>query len=533
MRESFDAKTRRPFLAALAAVFLGALDLTVIATVLPKMIVDLRINTADIDRYVWVVNAYLLAYVVAIPVVGRLSDMLGRTPIVLGSLAVFTIGSLLCANAETLESLIAARTIQGLGGGALLPVTIALVGDLFPPGRRIAAIGIVGAVDTIGWVLGPIWGAVVTGLPVNASEPWRLIFWLNIPIAILAGFLIWRAGDRHLMATRHAPLRNFDLIGSLFFAGALLCFNLALSSGGEVGVVAGSGLRAFGGSKNPLANYLWPLLAAAFVLGSAFVLWSRRRKTPLFARELFQSPVILAVITINFLVGAALIVAMVDGPVAVALTSSGGDVSRKSAFILAPFTLGMAIFSFAGGRIASSLGELRTAAVGVAMVVAGYGLLWKLATSDNIYTMVPGLMIAGIGFGLVMAPLGAILLDAAPSSELGSASALSMVARLLGMTIGISALTAVGVRRLQVLTGRLEPVVQKAGESTAEYLVRQAQYIQDTAIPLSFRVIKETFLLAAMLAALAFIPLLYLSKRAQANAERSSATASATDAESL
>src|SRR5215203_2892602 len=118
---------RQSFFAALAAVFLGALDLTVIATVLPKMIVDLRINTADIDRYVWVVNAYLLAYIVAIPVVGRLSDMIGRTPIVIGALAVFIAGSLLCANAESLETLIIARAIQGSGGGALLPITLALV----------------------------------------------------------------------------------------------------------------------------------------------------------------------------------------------------------------------------------------------------------------------------------------------------------------------------------------------------------------------------------------------------------------------
>src|SRR6478752_10411194 len=108
---SLGRSQRKPFVAALAAVFLGALDLTVIATVLPKMIVDLRINTADIDRYVWVVNAYLLAYIVAIPVVGRLSDMLGRTPIVIGALAVFVAGSMICANADSLQTLIAARAI--------------------------------------------------------------------------------------------------------------------------------------------------------------------------------------------------------------------------------------------------------------------------------------------------------------------------------------------------------------------------------------------------------------------------------------
>ncbi len=510
---SLDSSQRKPFLAALAAVFLGALDLTVIATVLPKMIVDLRINTADIDRYVWVVNAYLLAYIVAIPVVGRLSDMLGRTPIVIGALAVFVAGSLICANADSLQTLIAARAIQGAGGGALLPITLALVGDLFPPGRRIAAIGIVGAVDTIGWVLGPIWGAAIIGLPISIDQRWRLIFWINIPIAVIAGWFIWRSRDQHPTEKSSARLRDFDLIGAFLFAGSLLLFNLAVSSGGEVGVISGSGLRAFGGSKNPLAEYLWPLLGVALIMGIAFVLWSRRRTTPLFPADLFRSSIIVATIAINFLVGAALIVAMVDGPVAVALTASGDNVSRQSALILAPFTLCMAAFSFGGSLIASRFGVVRTAAIGIALVVAGYVLLWFMASSDNVYTMVPGLIVAGVGFGLAMAPLGATVLDAAPVKELGSASALAMVARLLGMTIGISALTAIGVRRLQILTGRLEPVVQQSGESTAQYLLRQSQYIQDTAIPLSFRVITETFFLAAMLALVAFIPLAFLWKR--------------------
>jgi MFS family permease len=510
---TLDSSGRKSFIAALAAVFLGALDLTVIATVLPRMIVDLRINTADIDRYVWVVNAYLLAYIVAIPVVGRLSDMFGRIPIVLVALAVFSVGSLLCANAESLETLIIARAIQGAGGGALLPITLAIVGDLFPPGRRIAAIGIVGAIDTIGWVLGPIWGAAIIGVPVSIDQRWRLIFWINIPIAAIAGWLLWRSRDQQMPKRSSARLRDFDVIGALLFAGSLLLFNLALSSGGEAGVMGGSGLRAFGGTSNPLADYLWPLLGVALILGTTFVLWSRHRATPLFPSDLFHSHVILATITINFLVGAALIVAMVDGPVAVALTASGDDVSRKSALILAPFTLCMAAFSFGGSVIATKAGVVRTAAIGIALVVTGYLLLWFMATSDNVYTMIPGLIVAGIGFGLAMAPLGATVLDAAPVRELGSASALAMVSRLLGMTIGISALTAIGVHRLQILTGRLEPVVQQSGESTAQFLLRQSQYIQDTAIPLSFRVITETFFLAALLAMLAFIPLAYLWRR--------------------
>src|ERR671913_921673 len=184
---------RRVLGAALMAVLLGALDLTVIATILPGMVTDLRINAADVDRYVWIVNSYLLAYIVAIPVVGRLSDILGRTLAFQGSLALFLSGSLVCALASDLPSMIAGRAIQGAGGGALLPVTMAMVGDLLPPGRRAAALGLVGAVDTLGWVLGPIWGAVLVEIA-PGQDPWRWVFIINVPLAIAASIAIGRAG---------------------------------------------------------------------------------------------------------------------------------------------------------------------------------------------------------------------------------------------------------------------------------------------------------------------------------------------------
>ena len=112
-----NSSERRSLGAALAAVFLGALDLTVIATILPGMVTDLRINAADVDRYVWIVNSYLLAYVVAIPVVGRLSDIIGRTLAFQGSLGLFLIGSVWCAMASDLPAMVAGRAIQGAGGG--------------------------------------------------------------------------------------------------------------------------------------------------------------------------------------------------------------------------------------------------------------------------------------------------------------------------------------------------------------------------------------------------------------------------------
>jgi MFS family permease len=150
---------------------------------------------------------------------------------------------------------------------------------------------------------------------------------------------------------------------------------------------------------------------------------------------------------------------------------------------------------------------------GVMLTVVGFITLYALVDRDNIAKMAIGLVIAGIGIGLLLAPLSAVALDVSSERDRGAAASMALVFRLLGMTIGISTLTAAGVSRLQTLTGRLDPVVQKANESTAEFLSRQQQFIEDHAIPLSVQVIQETFLAAAALAALAIIPVMLIRRR--------------------
>jgi MFS family permease len=512
-----DDDRRWALIAALAAVFLGAVDLTVIATILPRMVFDLHINTADVDRYIWVVNAYLLAYIVSIPLMGRVSDLLGRTAAFEIALAVFLAGSVWSATASSLHELIAARAVQGAGGGALLPVTMALVGDLLPAGQRVTALGVVGAVDTLGWVLGPLWGAAaVAAAP--GSEPWRWVFWINVPIGLLVAAAIALAGRRQRgPRSRGGGIRCLDLPGTLLLGGGLLLVNLGLSAGGEVGLSQGSAMRALGGTKNPLAGDLVPLIAGGLALLVLFVLWERRATYPILSPALFGARPFVTGIVANFLVGAALIVAVVDVPVVVALLVDQDRISTVSAYLLAPFTISIAALSFAGGLAARRYGERRTAAIGLVLVVIGYVALWLGMREDHYLRMIPGLLIAGMGFGLVVAPIGAQVIDAAAEADRGMAAAFTILFRLLGMTIGISTLTAVGVHRLQSLTNRLPPVVQKPGETTAEFFLRQTQFIQDYAVPLSLKVVRETFLIAAVLALLALIPIASMRPRARSD----------------
>lgn len=537
-------RDRWALLAALAAVFLGAVDLTVIATILPRMVFDLQINTADVDRYIWVVNAYLLAYIVSIPLMGRVSDLIGRTAAFEIALLVFLAGSVWSALAGDLRELIAARSVQGAGGGALLPVTMALVGDLLPAGKRLSALGVVGAVDTLGWVLGPVWGAAVVGA-LGGHESWRWVFWINLPVGLLVAIAVAFTGFRHTRPERHPehhtnrghPLRRLDLPGTLLLGVGLLLLNLGLSAGGEVGLTQGSAMRALGGTKNPLAGDLAPLLIGATIALVAFILWERHATYPIVSPALFRSRPFITGIVVNFLVGAALIVAVVDVPVTVALIVDQDRISTISAYLLAPFTVSMAALSFIGGLVANRLTARTTAALGLLLVAAGYVALWFGLRDDHYLRMIPGLAIAGIGFGLLVAPVAAQVIDAAQPADRGVAASFTILFRLLGMTIGISALTALGVRRLQTLTERLDPIVQQTGESTAAFFVRQSHYIEDVAIPLSLKVVRETFLVAAVIALVAIIPAMMFQTRSHVvepdqlppTAPRKAATASETD----
>lgn len=493
--------------AALAAVLIGAIDLTIIATILPSIISDLNVNTADIDRYIWIVNAYLIAYIAAIPLAGRVSDLIGRRSVFLACLALFLIGSLLCAVSTSLDSLIVARAVQGLGGGGLLPVTMALAGDLFSRKLHLTAIGTIASIETLGWIIGPTYGAVVTTLSGNADEAWRWVFWINVPIGVAVTWYAWSHLAPPPTTGVIARLRRLDLVGALLLTGAIVFASLGLTSSGEVSGGDG-GLRALGGTPNPLADRLPLLIGLAVVFLIGFVYRQRTAHDPILPNSIIRDRRYLAAIIANFLIGTVMMIGIVNVPVVVALLIAGDDVSWTSALLLAPLTVGIATASARGGSLGTRVSPNGIALIGTVATAAGFLSLYPLLGSLDVWLMIPGLLVAGIGIGLLLPPLGTAALEAGYNNHRGvSASTLIMV-RLLGMTIGISALSALGVYRLQVLTDRLDPVLQQPGESTASFLARQQEFIIDRAIPLVVQVLQETFALAAILALVAIVPLL-------------------------
>ena len=500
-----DGDGRRPtsvLLPALVVVFVAALDLTVIAPLLPRMLLDLSVNTIEADRYVWVVTGYLIAYTLTIPLFGRISDLIGRRNTFLIALLIFTIGSIVCAEAHSLTLLIVARVLQGLGGGAMLPVSMALVGDILPARRRAGALGIVAAVDTLGWVLGPVWGAGVSQI----FGTWRAVFWLNLPIGLVAALALlrtWR-GPLALPGKR----RPLDLPGAALLTLGLLCVCLGVSTGADT--TGPSGQRALGGSTNPLSDYRFPLLAIGIVAMVALVLVERRSKHPLIPLELFNNRVFSAANLSNFLIGGALMVAMVNVPLQVALMATPDRTEVVSAELLGAFCLAMAFGGVVGGWLSNRFGYRAVVLTGLVPAIIGFLLMSQWPDHLALARMSAELAIGGLGFGLVIAPIVAAALDAARERDLGIASGLVIATRLLGMTIGISAMTGWAVSRLNRQLIALPPLKQLPSETLAAYLIRQEQYVQNLALPLTLSIIRDTFAVAAIICLLAIVPALLL-----------------------
>lgn len=476
----------------LAVVFTAALDLTSVAPLLPTMIFDLGISAVDADRYAWIVLAYLVAYTVTVPVTGRISDFAGRMPVFSAALALFTIGSVVAALADSLGWMIIGRTLQGLGGGAMLPVSMALIADVVPSMRRASALGLVAAADTFGWVLGPVYGSAINGI----FGSWRAVFWTNLPICALAVVALVIASKQFGQA-RVPRLPN--MVSALLATLGLIAVTLALSSGNEGAVSPEQGGARLGGSANPLSPYRWYLLAVGVLSFIGLVISERRSQSPLLPLTLIKQRIFQYSVSANVLVGAALIVSMVNAPLVVALLATRAQSSNYTALLLGSFTLAMTVGALAGGRFVQQFGARAVASVGLLISACGYVAMSFWPHELDLTLMSATIALAGLGLGIVIAPLADSAISAAGLESYGSASGLVLLARLLGMTFGLAAITRFGLDRLDSKVGALDPLPPQPGESTSAYFLRQQEYVDEQVIPLTLDVIHETFIVAAIL----------------------------------
>lgn len=418
------------------AVLLGALDTYVVIAIIRDIMFDIGIAINQIQRVTPIITGYLLGYIAAMPLLGRASDRFGRKLVLQLSLAGFAIGSVVTALSNDLTPMVIGRFIQGVASGALLPVTLALAADLWATRNRASVLGGIGAAQELGSVLGPLYGIAV----VAALSTWRDVFWINVPLAAIAMVLIHFSLPARLKPERPEKV---DVVG-----GVLLAIALGLS-------VIGLYNPAPDG-KQILPDYGPPTLIGAVAAFVAFFVWERFARTRLIEPAGVHFRPFLAALGASLCAGAALMVTLVN----VELFGQGvlGKDQTEAVLLLLRFLIALPIGALLGGWLASRIGDRLVAFAGLMIAAGGYLLIskWPVdllsARHDLGFVTLPvldtDLVIAGIGLGLVIGPLTSASLRVVPAAQHGIASAAVVVSRMIGMLIGLAALSAWGLYRL-------------------------------------------------------------------------------------
>ncbi len=510
---------------AAAAVAFAAADTYVVVLALPDMMLTVGLGVDELQRATPIISGFLLGYVAMLPLIGRVADLRGRVPVLTGSLVVFSLGSLVTALSADLGTMVVGRFLQGAGGGGLVPATLALVADLYPAGRRAVPLGVVSAVQEVGSVLGPLYGALVLAL-----ADWQAIFWLNLAAGlVLAGALATRTGPR---TARFRPDRPGLLLLGLCLAGLVLLLSRPerLTSGLVLGwpfvPLVGNTLwlapltlatlvlavllvvrcllaahplvdlrgwtRTFAAADlpgalllglalagvilafataDPAVRVLSPagewLLAAAAVLAVLFGVHLRRARRPLVPRRVLRRTPAWGSLLTSFFAGAALIAALVDIPVYARLTSYP-DSQLGAALVLVRLLVALPVGAVAGGYLTRRYPAGGVCLVGMLAAAAGFGAMsrWGLQSLDQPMATV-ALVVAGFGFGLALAPVNAALLASTDDAVHGLVSALVVVARMVGMLVGISVLTTIGLHRYFTAQAALPAIAEVCGADRA------------------------------------------------------------------
>ena len=515
------------------AVALASADIYVVVVALPSMMAGVGLGIDELHRAAPIISGFLLGYIAVLPLVGRLADLVARQKVLLACLCIFVVGSAITAVSVELPVLVFGRVLQGVGGGGLVPATLALVADLWPPSRRGMPLGVVGAVQELGSVLGPLLGAAVL-----AVADWRAIFWLNvvlgIVIAIVLALTAGREARPHLrplptvlglvtlgagLLTLSAPaaLAGDVTLGIPFvpFAGTsrlatpmgvitlvlLLATLGALAAAPDlsrsvsalirrvdvfgafcIAVALGSLVLTFA-SANPerevAGRWGWALAPLGLVAVAAYIWRHQTARDPLVARGLMvgggRSNLVPALL-VSLLVGVALVAIVVDVPFLARLTVTGSQTT--AALLLVRFLVAVPVGALAGGWLLSRTGPAVVAATGLALAGIGLALMsgWAQASLQS-WSTTPVLALAGLGIGLAVAPVNAAALADAPGEAHGVVSSLVVLARMVGMVAGLALLTAVGLHRYYTAVAALPDQANTAALSAAGVVQVQTVFL--------------------------------------------------------
>ncbi len=444
-------------------VFLAGLELMITAVALPAILGDLAEaggTTAwrELRKASWIVNGYLLVYILMMPLAGRLADLWGARRLFMGALVVFIVGSALAGAAQSLDQLIGARLVQAVGGGVLVPVGTAAAAHLYDGPQRPRALGVIGALTFLGMAVGPFLGAAILssvhpeealmaagvgrGPAMDLLAPaWRWIFYVNIPIGIVALVLAWAAS-----AGWETPRRSgrVDVLGAALFGLALAAGLLALTLLGSTAVAVP------GVDPATLSLTLGVVAIVATILA---IVRAARSRDPFLDVRLFRNVAFSAAAAVSLLTGYAFATAIIGGAVFVDRVLYGGpDDQRLALGALAGATaLGALVSGFAVRRLSYRIVTLGGLALSIGGLVAMAG--WTAAT--EITVVAAALAAFGLGFGLTVTPRSTAAVEAAGRGAFGMASSVVTVARMIGMAVGLAILTAYGSTTIDRLSAEV------------------------------------------------------------------------------
>ncbi len=400
-------------------IFLGTIDGSIVNVALPTISKDLGASFATVQ---WVVIAYLLTLATLTLGVGRLGDMLGKKPIYTTGFGVFTAGSVLCGLSPDITALIGARVVQAIGAAMIFALGMAIITQAFPPSERGRALGISGALVSIGIVIGPSVGGLIVD-----QWSWRWIFFVNLPIGVFGTF----AAQRFVPAVPPPGSQRFDFVGAGVFFVALLSFMLGLS------LAQGSG---FG--SPPVVS----LLAAGVVGIFAFVAIERRVEQPMLDLGLFKD----RLLTINLITGWMTFFAISGLFILVPfyLENVLGASPRQVGLLIAPAPLLLGLSAPMSGAVSDRIGPRRVLVVGLAVLVAAYGAMQLLNESSPLWMIMLIMAPAGLGMGIFQSPNNSAVMGSAPAERLGVTSAMLGITRNTGQLTGIAVLGAIWALRV-------------------------------------------------------------------------------------
>ena len=498
--------------------FLSGLELMITAVALPAIVVDLA-DWTELRAASWIINGYLLVSIVVMPLAGQLADRHGVRRVFLAALAIFVAGSILAGRATGLGDLIAARLVQAIGGGSLIPVATATASHLFAGAARPRALGAIGARTFLGMAAGPFAGAWIMqsihpaaaleaagvgGALLDAlADPWRYVFYLNVPIGIALLALGW-ASMGGWTETRRAS--RLDLPGTLAASIGLACLLLGVTLAGS------EPLEGVSVAPAVLSAILGIVAAVAF---AAAVLVGWRRAEPFIAPAWFRVPAFASATLVSLLTGYGFATAIIGGAVFVDRVLYGGpDVQRVALGALAAATAAGALGS---GLVLRLLGARITTIAGLVAATVALVKMSAWAPGTSLAEVAAWLALFGLGFGLTVTPRSAAAVEALGPSAYGVASAAVTVARMIGMALGLAALTAFGSTIIDELWAaiRATPDAYKAfipedlrNRAFNDGLVVQA--LEQWASGEAARILVGVFLVAAAVMAIAALPALRL-----------------------